>query len=107
MTKEFRATITPKAGKDPLDKVFLRKKTFYDHLNNCPTEMHVYIPIPSEAFPHPNIQLWIRNGGGKVLIRFEDPQALADTLRDLADLATTDEALDRWLHAADLSSDYL
>ncbi len=105
--KAFTATITPKAGAEPLGKLFLRKKTYSDHLNNCPTEMHVYIPLPTQAHPHPNVQLWIRNGGGKVLIRFKNPETLADCLRELADIITTDEALDEFLHAEDISSPYL
>lgn len=101
--KSFFAEITPRRKPDYLDKLFLSKSAVSDPLNGCPTEFHMYIPIPTSKYPDPNVQLWIKNGAGKVHIRFNSPVELADTLRKLADIITTDMALDRFQYAEDMA----
>lgn len=101
--KAFLAEITPRDRSRYLDKLFLSKNLYKDGLNGCPTEFQMFIPIPDETHP-PNIQLWIKNGGGKVLIRFSDPTELATTLRKLADIVTTNLCLDEFQHAEDMAS---
>ncbi len=81
----------------------MSKNLFKDGFNGCPTEIHMFIPIPDDTHP-PNIQLWIKNGGGKVQIRFKNPIELATTLRKLADIVTTDLCLDEFQHAEDMTN---
>jgi hypothetical protein len=101
--KSFLAEIRPKSRSKYLNKLFLSKNTVSDCLNGSPTDIHMYIPIPNENNPEPNIQIWIRNGAGKVLIRFKNPVELATTLRKLANLVTSDMCLDAYQHAEDMS----
>ena len=99
--KAIRAEIRPIPKSRYLSKLFLSKKTYKDHLNGCPTEFQMYIPEPTDQFPIPNVQLWIRNGAGKVQIRFKNPIELATILRELADTITSDMCLDEWQRLED------
>jgi hypothetical protein len=101
--KGFTADIFPRRGNKYLDKLFLSKMIVSDPHNGCPTDIHMYIPIPTSKNPQPNVQIWIRNGGGKVLIRFKNCVELADTLRNLADTITSNIAIDEYQHAEDMS----
>lgn len=100
--KAFFAEITPKDRSRYLDKLFLSKNVFKDALNGCPTEFQMFIPIPDETHP-PNVQLWMKNGAGKILVRFESPVELATTLRKLADIITSDMCLDSFQRAQDMA----
>lgn len=101
--KSFFAEITPRRKPEYLDKLFLSKSSVLDPINGCPTEFHMYIPIPTSKHPEPNVQIWIKNGAGKVHIRFENPVELAETLRKLADIVTTNICLDEYRHAEDMA----
>lgn len=101
--KGFYAEIIPKDNAKYLNKLFLSKSTVSDPLNGCPSEFHMYIPIPTSEHPNPNVQLWIRNGAGKVHIRFKNPVELATTLRKLADIITSNTALEEFMHAEDMA----
>ena len=104
--KGFLADITPRNRKKYVDKLFLSKSTVTDPLNGAPSEFHMYIPIPTTKNPVPNVQFWVGNGAGRVLIRFKTCQDLASTLRTLADIVTSNHALDEFQHAEDMS-DYV
>jgi len=99
----FNADIIIRRRKPFVDKLFLAKSTISDPQNGCTTEMHMYIPTPTQRNPIPNVQLWIRNGAGKIQIRFKNPVELATTLRKLADTITSNYALDEFQHAEDMA----
>jgi len=101
----FLAEINPKPKTRYLSKLFLSKNVYKDPQNGCPTEFQMYIPEPTPAHPIPNVQLWIRNGAGKVQIRFENPIELATTLRKLADIITSDMCLDEWQRLEDSAAE--
>lgn len=101
--KPFFAEIRPRKGPEYLNKLFLSQIAVSDPINECPTHIHTYIPIPNEKHPNPNIQIWMKNGAGKILIRFKNPVDLATTLRKIADVVTSDMCLDRFLYAEDLA----
>jgi len=101
--KSFFAEITPRRKPEYLNKLFLSKTSVLDPINGCPTEIHMYIPIPTDKNPVPNTQIWIKNGAGKVQIRFKNNVELANTLRRLADIVTSDLALDEYQHAEDMA----
>lgn len=104
---DFYAKISPRRGPEFLDKLFLSKNVVSDPINGCPSEFHMYIPVPCEKYPHPNVQLWVKGGTGTAFVRFENPVTLGTTLRNYADIVTSNLVLDRFLYAEDLASVYL
>jgi len=100
--KGFDAHIDIKPNKKFTDKVFLRKTSVTDPLNGCPNEVHIYIPVPTRKYPDKNIQIWFRNGAGKMFMRFENPEDLINLLKKLESWVSSDECEDAWSHAQDL-----
>lgn len=100
------AVIQPKDGKKYLDKLFLSKKAHKDFLCGAPTEVQIYIPIPTAEHPKPNVQLWLKNGAGKILLRFKDREELLALLEQIKQIVSSDAFLDEFQHAEDMS-DYL
>ena len=101
----FYAQVNPRRGPNYLDKIWLSKNTVSDPINGAPSEFHMYIPIPNIKYPNANIQFWVKGGTGQAFVRFESPVILGTTLRNYADVVTSDLVLDRWMYAEDLAAD--
>lgn len=104
---DFYARISKRRGPEYLDKLYLSKNVVNDFLNGSPSEFHMYIPVPNEKYPNANVQFWVKGGTGTVFVRFKNPVDLGTTLRNYADIVTSDLVLDRFMYAEDLASVYL
>jgi len=65
--------------------------------------MTVFVPKLKPNYVKPCCFLNVSNGNGSALIRFESPEDLAKTLRDLANRITTLDWTDKWQCLQDIS----
>jgi len=88
-----------------MPKVVSKRFTITDAFHNrYKTTITVYIPKLNTRYLELQTMLHMVNGAGSCQFRVKDPVALAKTLRDIADVLTSNEWLDKAFRVEDLAN---
>lgn len=88
-----------------VNKIVCHKTSIIDGLDSrFKSFMTVFMPKLSPKYPKPHLMLHMSNGAGTCFIRFKDPEALLETLDDIAETIRSEKWTEAWWRAEDFSS---